>query len=551
MTPAEQHPTDDFVELRRILATILRGWWLLLLIPLLAAAGAYWLTRQQPRVYQAATSVIVGRSIQSTNLDTRDIETSQQLALTYADIARRQPVLQAAIDTLGLQATWRELKERVFVNQVDGTQLLEITVEAGNPEEARRIADEIANELILLSPTTLQNAESEASRRFVRERLDNLEARIALSQASLDEIESTMTTADSSAEVRQLQEDFMTQQTLLANLEANYAQLLAFTNGEDTTNHLAIVEPAQANSSPVRPRLQLNLLVAVLVGLVVAVGLILVLDYMDDRVRSLDELRYLFGLVPLGVVGRISRHQREPVAAHDLYSPVAESFRMIRSSVHLQSPGTSTKQGTIVTVTSATPQEGKSLVAANLGVVMAQAGFRTVIVDADLRRSRQHQIFQIANNKGLTTALVTSNPHLISTTVDRLSLFPAGPPVPNPSEILSTRRMDQLLTRLTNTFEVVIIDSTPLLASAEAVMLSNKADGVILVCRANRTQKEDLKEALYILQQAHTTVWGAVLNDVRNGSRHTYTAPRVGAAERNPAPRRALVKLWDRISRSQ
>ena len=158
------------MELRQYIAIASRWWWLVILMTMVAGVTSYAASQRQTPVYEATSTLIVGQSIQATELTTGDIYTSERLAQTYASIARRQPVLQGVVEALNLNDTWLELKKRVRVKPVSETQLLEITVEANSPEEARASADEIARQLILLSPTALQNREKDENRRLIRQR---------------------------------------------------------------------------------------------------------------------------------------------------------------------------------------------------------------------------------------------------------------------------------------------------------------------------------------------------------------------------------------------
>ena len=175
--------TNDFIELKRVFSSVLRWWWLLILATAIAAMVGYWVSDRQPRVYRAATTILVGQSIRSTATDSRDIQTSERLALTYANIGRRQPVLQGVVETLQLNSTWQQLKKRVSITPVEATQVLVIRVEAGSREAATIIADEVAHQLILLSPTALQDQEQDEAQRIIGQRLGELQAKIEAGQA--------------------------------------------------------------------------------------------------------------------------------------------------------------------------------------------------------------------------------------------------------------------------------------------------------------------------------------------------------------------------------
>jgi len=196
---------SDFIELRRYVGSVLKWWWLLILVTGVAAATGYGVSQLQPRVYKSSAAIMVGQSIQATEPDSRDLQTSERLALTYASIARRQPVLQDVVDRLNLSGTWQGLKNRVKVIPVDGTQLLEIKVEASSPEEAQVTANEIAHQLILMSPTALENQEQDENQRLVRQRLEDLQANMEAGQARREELEAAMTSALSAKQIQDLQ----------------------------------------------------------------------------------------------------------------------------------------------------------------------------------------------------------------------------------------------------------------------------------------------------------------------------------------------------------
>jgi non-specific protein-tyrosine kinase len=508
---------NDFVELRRYIAVVLKRWLFLLLAVILGAMLGYWVSQQQPKVFSASTAIMVGQSIQATQLDTRDIQTSERLALTYVNIALRQPVLQGVVDTLDLVASWQQLKERVNVTFLEGTQLLEITVEAGSPEEARLTADEVARQLILLSPTALRNQEKDENQRFARQRLKDLQIRIKAGQLRREELENAMSGSLSAEQVQQLQAEINTLDNLISDWENNFTRLLTFMAGEKSPNYLAVVEPAQGDPDPIRPRVKLNTLLAAVVGLLLALGFIFLAEYLDNTLKSADDLSQVLGLTVLGTVGRIEgkQYQDKVIVSHNPFSPASEAYRMIRSNIQFMSVDRPTKN---IMVSSPTSGEGKSTTVANLGVVMAQVGLKTIIVDADLRRPVQHQIFQIPNVGGLTDLLCSPeleiNAHLKKTSVPNLHLITCGVLPPNPSELLGSQRLGQLLVSLNEMADLVIFDSPPVLAVADAAILSNRVDGVVLVTRAAKTRREVARQAVLNLKQAGANIFGGVLNQV-------------------------------------
>jgi capsular exopolysaccharide synthesis family protein len=532
---------SDFVELRRCITIVLKWWWLLILATVLGAGIGYWVSQLQPRVYKASTALIVGQSIEATVLDTREIQASERLALTYASIALRQPVLQGIVDRLNLAETWQELKARVSVVPVEGTQLLEITVVASSPEEARVTADELAHQLILQSPTALQNREKDEAQSLARQRLEDLQAKISAGQAKREELEAGMSSLISIEQVQELQAEINDLDLLITNWENNFTELWTFVASESSPNSLEVVEPAQASPEPVRPRVKLNTLLAGMISLLLALGFIFLVEYLDNTLKSADDLSQLLGLTVLGTVGRIEgkQYQEKVIASHNPFSPVSEAYRMIRGNIRFMSVDRPAK---IIMVTSPMPGEGKSTTAANLGVVMAQAGLKTIIIDADLRQATQHQIFQIQNLNGLTDLLCSPElkieGFLKQTKIPNLYLIPCGVFPPNPSELLGSQRMGQLLDSLKELSDVVIFDSPPVVSVSDAAVLSHRVDGVVLVIKAKKTRQDMARQAILNLQQAGAHILGAVLNHVskKEGGyyyRQTYSPNRTGSADKS------------------
>jgi succinoglycan biosynthesis transport protein ExoP len=515
------------MELRQYIAIVIGWWWLTILLTLVAGVTSYAISQRQAPVFEATMTLMVGQSFQATELTNNDILTSQQLARTYADIAQRQPVLQGTIETLALKGTWRELKKRVKVNPVPDTQLLEIAVEASSPEEARVTADEVARQLILLSPAALQNQEQEENQHFVRQRLEDLQAKIEAGQARVKELEAAMAGSLSAQQVQELQDEINTLESLIANWENTHTQLLIFIDSKESPNYLAVIEPAQVNPDPVRPRVGLNTLIASVVGLSLAMGLIFLLEYLDDTLKSADDLSQSLGLTSLGAVSQIKGrgYQDKLISSQDPFDPTSEAYRMIRSNIQFMSIDRPVKS---IMVTSAGPGEGKSTTAANLGLIMAQAGLKTIIVDTDLRRPVQHLIFRVPNAGGLTDLVrlpeLEVNYHLRHTGIENLQVITCGTLPPNPAELLGAQRMGQLLACLSEMADVVIYDSPPAAAVTDAAVLSTRMDGVVLVIEAGQTRHDVARQAVTNLQQAGAHILGGVLNRVsyKRGSYHYY-----------------------------
>ncbi len=504
-------------DLRQYLTVTLRSWWLIVLGTIVGAAIGFGASRVELPVYQASTTLIVGQSITSTNLNTGDIQTSQSIAHTYADIVRRQPVLQATIEALKLEATWQELKRRVRINLVEGTQLLEIVVEAGTPDGAQATADEIARQLIQRSPTGVQDPERAKNREFMRVRLDILRANIESGQARLNELESAIARESSIEQKQGLQNEIDTLERLIVDWQTNYTQLLMVAEGRESPNDLAVVEPAQANPNPVRPRVLLNTLLAGIVGFLLSLGGVLLKDRLEDTLDSASDLTLDLGLTCLGVVSYVrgKKYQDWLLTSPRRVPALAEDYRVLRSSIQFMPVDRPIKS---ILVTSPNVGEGKTTMAINLGVVMAQAGLKTIIVDADLRRPMVHKVFQLPAQSGLADMLrspeLAVDGHLRDTGVENLQAITSGSAPSNASELLGSARMGQLLKCLYDQADIILLDSPSLLAVADALVLSKRVDGVLLVIEAGRTRRNEARQAIAGLQHVGANLVGGVLNRV-------------------------------------
>lgn len=207
-------------------------------------------------------------------------------------------------------------------------------------------------------------------------------------------------------------------------------------------------------------------------------------------------------------------------------SPISEAYRTLRTNLEFSSLDKPLKT---MVVTSAGPEEGKSTTLANLAVTLAQAEKEVILVDCDLRRPSQHEIFDVENGVGLTSMVVDEeafkNPPLQETPVPNLKLLPSGPLPPNPSELLGSRRMVEIITTLREKADLVLFDAPPIIAVTDAAVLASKVDGVLLVISAGTTKRDHAQRAKALLEKVNARLVGAVLNNVRMDiSLHRYYA---------------------------
>lgn len=210
---------------------------------------------------------------------------------------------------------------------------------------------------------------------------------------------------------------------------------------------------------------------------------------------------------------------KDLVTLQDPRSPIAEAYRGLRTNLTFSSLDRPLRT---MLITSAGPEEGKSTVLANLAVTEAQAGRRVIIVDADLRRPRQHELFGISNATGLTTALADEKglqnlslqaTVLQTTEVPGLRVLTSGPLPPNPTELLASQRMAALLTALSALSDLVLFDAPPVVVVTDAAILASQVDGVLLVVNANGTRREHAQRAQQLLAKVNARIVGSVLNN--------------------------------------
>jgi non-specific protein-tyrosine kinase len=542
------------MELAQYVKRVLRWWWLLLICTCIAGAASYLATSRQPRIYQTTATLLVGQVIQQANPTGQDFSTVQQLAESYAQIAVRQPILQATIDSLGLTMSWQELKWRVYAAPLPRTQLLAIVVNDSSPERAVAIADEIAHQLILQSPTSPEKSSRQERGEFVQTQLNDLEARIETSRQRVKEQEAKLQTALSAREIQDLQSEISSLEALINNWQVNYSNLLSFLEGGESPNYLTIIEPAQLPTVPVSPNVQVNVLVAAAVGFVLALGGALALEYLDDTIKSPEDMTTSLGLTALGSISRMKgkNFKGKLIISHHPFSPVMEAFRLVRTNIQFTSVDRPAKS---ILVTSTNPGEGKSITAANLGVIMAQAGLRTIVVDSDLRLPVIHKVFQLPNSGGLTDLLrstqVDFSDYLNDTGIENLQVITSGPLPPNSSEMLGSKRMAELIEHLEKMADIVIFDSPPVLAVTDASVLSQRVNGVVLVVDAGRTRRDASRQAIKRLHQVGANILGAVLNRVSNQGREDYYASYYSRSSERGLPEQVAAakrpRWWQRL----
>jgi polysaccharide biosynthesis transport protein len=287
-------------------------------------------------------------------------------------------------------------------------------------------------------------------------------------------------------------------------------------------SNIQIVDRAEYPRAPVLPRVQRDLVMSGLGGILLALGLAFGFEYFDSRIKSPDEVKAHLELPFLGMVPLAEGTNGEaPMLQSDVSPAFAESIRSIRTAVLFSSADEGARS---IIVTSTGPHEGKTLIASSLAITMAQAGQRTLVVDADMRRPRMHEALGRSQEPGLSNVLVgdvaladATRP----TAVENLWVLAAGHIPPNPAELLGSRKYDDLFAELKRRFDWIVIDAPPVMPVTDAALLAHSAGGVVFVVGSEMTPRQSAVAALDQLRGANAKFVGVVLNRV-NVTRHSY-----------------------------
>src|SRR5882724_353062 len=311
------------------------------------------------------------------------------------------------------------------------------------------------------------------------------------------------------------------------------------------SSNIRVVDPAMIPSFPSRPAKARNVALAFLVGLVGGIGLAILREYMDNTVKTPDDVETLARLPSLAVVPAFDdnngdgRHRKtlgeaigngharhvELVAQHLPKSQMSEAFRALRTALLLSQAG---RPPQVILVTSALPREGKTTAAANLAVTLAQLGDRTLLIDADLRKPGVGRLLNMNGGKyaGLSSYLAgVSSLELVTVqhpAIPNLSAIPTGPLPPNPADLLSSHKLADALAELRTKFKFIVFDSPPIMAATDAVILSVQTDGVLLVVRSGETPKEAFTRTRDLLVSVKCRLLGVVLNAVNSSAPDYY-----------------------------
>lgn len=290
---------------------------------------------------------------------------------------------------------------------------------------------------------------------------------------------------------------------------------------------ILIVEPAVPPASPYAPRVSFNVALGGVVGLILGLGLVLVIAYLDNTVKSTTDFSRIGAGALLASIRKLPNLQPGHAQLYVAEQPAldaSEAIRLLRTNLEFAS---ASREISALTISSINASEGKSTVASNLASSLALAGFVTAIVDADLRRPQQHNIFRLDNQRGLSTLLMKRDTswHSVAqkTEFENLIVIPSGPLPPNAADLLSATALHDTLKELRGVFDIVIVDTPPIGPVSDALVVSGHTDGIVIVCRSGKTRVDALSRTVDELVRGAVRVIGVVSNlEPRRASRGSY-----------------------------
>jgi capsular exopolysaccharide synthesis family protein len=467
---------EHIVSLRDILLVIRRRLWVISVVAVVLAGAAVGFSMAQTPVYEASIKILVGQERGITQ-DPNYAYGLQQLTQTMVGGVSSRPVAKAVIRQENLQMTTEEfLGEHLSAEQEPNTQWIQVHYTDSSPERAQRVANAVG--------------------------------------------------------------DVFSKQ--ISEVSPNANAITA------TVWERAVVPDAPVTPNPVR-----NGLLALALGLIIGVGLAFLLEYVDDSWNSPEEMERVSGAPTFGIIPEFkdSKTQKEVSAAQSLLktglrqagreaetdelagrlvtvldptSTAAEAYRTLRTNLlygaFLDEPAK------VIVLTSPGPGEGKSTTCANLGVVLAQAGKNTLILDCDFRKPVIHRLFGFRNVRGVVDALVGERKlqENWKEPMEGLKVVTVGPIPPNPTELLGTRRFSELLASLREEFDYVLIDAPPVGMVSDPAILATQGDGVLLVSDAQNTRKGSVRQAMRSLEAVGAPVLGTVMNNVEVSKGDNY-----------------------------
>ncbi|HWJ72949.1 MAG TPA: polysaccharide biosynthesis tyrosine autokinase [Kaistia sp.] len=431
---------------------------------------------------------------------------------------------KAAVDRANAEQLWLQVKDVKEYSDIPSTQQLPTIINQLRASRSDLVADYQSKQLTFKSGFPMMVAlkariddidqqiaqEVEKTKNTIR---STYELAVQREQALTVDLDATraelIDTRNRSVEYTMLQREADTNRTLYDGLLQRFKEISVI--GGVAANGLSIVDSASLPGGPYSPRLAFNVTLALFAGMLLGLGAAFGLEYFDNTIKTPDQMEVLLGIPVLGLIPVLPADQSVQSVLEDPHSAISEAYRSARTALQFSTDRGVPKN---FVVTSARPSEGKTTTVTTLARMFGQIGMNILVIDADLRNPSMHKIIGIDNSFGLSnflTGSVESETIIRDSGVENVSVITSGPIPPNPAELLSSPKMLTLLTELRDQFDLIIVDSAPVMGLADALLLSSVADGTLIVCSAGETPAETVKAATKRLAMTNSQLLGGIL----------------------------------------
>jgi capsular exopolysaccharide synthesis family protein len=506
------------------LRKLARKWTIpILVLTIIGAGAAYFISHRLTPMYEAKGSLLVvagpGQAGSASSLNIN----ATQATTTAATLLTEPPLLQQVINQLHLDLGTDALAKEVAATPQNNTELVDVVVRDASPVRAAQIANSLMNDYV--TQVTNQNTQR------INQAGAALQAQIDGAQATLRQEEQQLATSQRSGQdTTALRSAVAADSALLSQLNLNFSSFkIAQAQNLETVTVAALASPPTA---PASPSTLLNTVIGAIIGLLVALGVVALVQFLDQGLNNAEDVRQRLGLPCLAVVPRYRglptvgkrRGRRKERSAES----AMEAYRRLRTNLLFSSPDAELKS---IAITSVRAGEGKTSTAANLAVALANSEKRVLLIDADLRKPDQHRLFNKSLDGGFTELIVSqfagapSLNGVYTTDFANLSLITCGTIPPNPAELLASKRAHVLLRALAEQRDVIVIDTPPAGVVTDPLSLAADASATILVVEVGKTNAAEASNVIDALRGVGANVVGVVLNKApkRRGRGYSYT----------------------------
>jgi non-specific protein-tyrosine kinase len=473
--------------------------WLILITTIVTLAIVAFGTLQMPPRYTATTLLrLLPYGFDA--VDYTQLQYSSRLANSYIEVAQSDIVREQVQQQLGLT----ELP-RYELSIITNTDLMRLEVNANDPVLAREVANAVADVLVDQDQATYQSV-GRLAQDILSEELATLEAELETLEAEYRELIAQVPVP--TERIAQLSREIDERERVYNRVLDTYTQ--ARVSQTLQSNVITVVQRADVPTQPSGPNLPLNMAIGAGAGLIGGIALAFIFELSDDKLYTAKQAENAANLTVIGKIPRIGRSQRYTLVND--HSVQSEAFRHLRTQVYSMAQNRNVKT---LLLTSAEPEVGKSTVVANLAHSIAQSGRDVLVIDADMRRPKLHELLSVSNGYGLAHVLageVAVGEAIVKTAIPHLYILPSGRTPSNPAELLSRSTMEEMLGDLREKFSMILIDSPPFLAVTDAAILAPLVDGVVMVLMLSYSTQDAVADTREQLASVNARLAGVVVN---------------------------------------